>query len=121
MREKEKTCEQIIDSQMANRNEYLEELNDIIGDNESDSEKIDEAIRAMVDFPAHIETFKVIKITLSGGGPSDWIEVKTDNDGYVRKMTYHYVDWFDGAERKIPENSYLWDFAMQIVETEIER
>jgi hypothetical protein len=117
----DKNCEQIIDSQMRNRNAYLEELNDIIGDNESDPEKVEEAIREMCDFPAHIESFKVIKITLSGGGPADWIEVKTDNDGYVRKMTYHYVHWFDGAERKIPENSYLWDFAMQIVETEIER
>jgi hypothetical protein len=33
-------------------------------------------------------------------------------------MEYHYADWFDHAERKISENSYLWDFAAQIVETE---
>ena len=65
-----------------------------------------------------IESFKVIKITLSGGGPADWIEVKTDNTGYILGMEYHYADWYDHAERKISENSYLWDFAAQIAETE---
>ena len=48
----------------------------------------------------------------------DWIEVKTDNEGCILGMEYHYADWFDHAERKISENSYLWDFAAQIVETE---
>jgi hypothetical protein len=33
-------------------------------------------------------------------------------------MTYHYADWFDHAQRKVSENSYLWDFAMQLVDTE---
>ena len=121
MKTEDKNCEQIIDSYMKNRNEYLEELNDIFGDNEAEAEKVEEALRALSDFPAHIESYKVIKITLSGGGPADWIEVKTDNDGYIRGMEYHYADWFDHAERKISENSYLWDFAAQIVETEIER
>jgi homoserine kinase len=78
----------------------------------------EEALRELSDFPAHIESFKVIKITLSGGGPADWIEVKTDNTGYILGMEYHYADWYDHAERKISENSYLWDFAAQIAETE---
>ena len=118
MKTENQTCEQIIDSCMQNRNEYLEGLNDIIGDNESDSEKIEEALIEISEFPAGIESYKVIKITLSGGGPADWIEVKTDNTGYILGMEYHYADWFDHAERKISENSYLWDFAAQIVETE---
>jgi diaminopimelate decarboxylase len=118
MKTENKNCEQLIDSQMQDRNEYLEGLNDIIGDNESDTEKVEEALRELNEFPAGIESYKVIKITLSGGGPADWIEVKVDQVGYVMGMTYHYADWFDHAARKISENSYLWDFAMQIVDTE---
>ena len=118
MRTENQTCEQIIDSYMQNINEYLEGLNDIFGDNEAETEKVEEALRELSDFPAHIESFKVIKITLSGGGPADWIEVKTDNTGYILGMEYHYADWYDHAERKISENSYLWDFAAQIAETE---
>ena len=118
MKTENKTCEQLVDSQMQDRNEYLEGLNDIIGDNESDTEKVEEALREISEFPAGVESYKVIKITLSGGGPADWIEVKTDNESYILGMEYHYADWFDHAERKISENSYLWDFAAQIVETE---
>ena len=118
MKTENKNCEQLIDSQMQDRNEYLEGLNDIIGDNESDTEKVEEALIEMSEFPAGIETFKVMKIILSGGGPADWVEVKIDYDGHVMGMTYHYADWFDHAQRKVSENSYLWDFAMQLVDTE---
>lgn len=118
MKTEKKNCEQIIDSQMQDRNAYLEELNDIIGDNESETEKVDEALRELGDFPAGIETFKVTKIILSGGGPADWIEIKTDETGHVLGMEYHYADWFDHAERKVSENSYLWDFAIQFIDTE---
>ena len=118
MKTDKKTCEQVIDSHMEDRNVYLENLNDIIGDNESSSEDVENALRELNEFPAGIESFKVIKIILSGGGPADWIEVKVDNDGYVRNMFYHWQDWGDHAQRKISENSYLWDFAIQIVDTE---
>lgn len=117
MRTENKTCEQLVDSQMQDRNIYLEGLDDIINDSESDSEKIEEALTELRDFPAHIETYKVMKITLSGGGPADWIEVKLDEDDDVMGMTYHYADWFDHAERKIYSDSYLWDFAMRIVDS----
>ncbi len=116
MIKEKQTCEQVIDSHMKDRNVYLEELNDIIGDVDSTPEQTEEALNELSEFPAHIESFKVIKITLSGGGPADWIEVKVDEDGDVMGMTYHYADWFDHADRKIYSDSYLWDFAMQIVD-----
>lgn len=116
MKTENKTCEQLVDSQMQDRNIYLEELNDIIGDNESETEKVDEALMEIRDFPKGIESYNIIEITLSGGGPADWIEVKTDNENYIRGMQYHIADMFDHAERKIAKNSYLWDFASQIVE-----
>jgi hypothetical protein len=118
METEKKSCEQVIDSHMADRNEYLENLNDIIGDNESSSEDVENALIELSEFPAHIESCKVIKITLSGGGPADWIEVKVNDYGDVTGMTYHWQDWFDHASRKIYSDSYLWDFAMQIVDTE---
>jgi len=117
MSNENKNCEQVIDSHREDRNVYLENLNDIIGDDESTREDVENAVRELNEFPAGIESFKVIKIILSGGGPADWIEVKLDDDGYVRGMSYHWQDWGDHAQRKISENSYLWDFAMQIVES----
>ena len=117
MSNEERSCEQVIDSHMEDRNVYLENLNDIIGDDESDSEDVENALRELSEFPAGIESFKVIKIILSGGGPADWIEAKLDDDGYVRSMTYHWQDWGDHAQRKIKENSYLWEFAIQIVDS----
>lgn len=117
MSNEERSCEQVIDSHMEDRNVYLENLNDIICDNDSEPEDVENALRELSEFPAGIESFKVIKIILSGGGPADWIEAKLDDDGYVRSMTYHWQDWGDHAQRKIKENSYLWEFAIQIVDT----
>jgi hypothetical protein len=118
METEHKNCEQVIDSHMEDRNVYLENLNDIIGDNESSSEDVENALRELSEFPAGIESFKVIKIILSGGGPADWIEVKVNDEGDVMGMSYHWQDWGDHAQRKIYSDSYLWDFAMQIVDTE---
>jgi hypothetical protein len=60
---------------------------------------------------------RVVTIVLSGGGPSTHIEAHLDEDGSITKATYHYLDWWDGAKRKINENSALYRF----VEWEVER
>lgn len=112
---KEKTCSQLIYSKYEETNQMLEDLNDIIGDLESDSEAIDNALHEIGNFALEFETYKVLKILLSTGGPADWIEVKIDNDDDVTGMTYHYADWFDHAEMKVDRNSYIWDYAIEIV------
>ena len=118
MTTKEKTCAQLVYSKREGRNEQIEKIMDILGDSESDREQIDEALAELGNIATHISSYKVIKIEMSGGGPADWIEVEVDNEGYVMRMSYHYADWNDHADIKIDSNSYLWDYAMQIVDTE---
>ena len=41
---------------------------------------------------------------------------KFDEDGYVEKATYHFLDWFDGARRKINEDSHMFRYVQFIAE-----
>lgn len=109
------TCADLVNKKMWSRSADLEELNDIIDDNDSDPEKVQEALEELNNLALEITTYKVVKILMSTGGPADWIEVKVDDDGDIIGMSYHYADWFDHAETSIENNSYLWDYAEQIV------
>jgi len=113
-----KTCAELVYDQMISRSEQLEEINDILGDDDIDEEKQEEALEELNNLALEISKFKVIKILLSTGGPADWLELKVDDDGNPSELTYHYADWFDHAEVKVPSDSYLWDYAMQIADTE---
>lgn len=55
--------------------------------------------------PLSIELKPVVKVLLSWGGPSDWLEIGLDNTSAhsVERVTYHYADWFDHAEREVSE------------------
>lgn len=117
MSEKQKTCAELVDSKMRDRSAYLDELNEVLGNDESTEEAVEEALDELNNFALEISSYKVIKILLSTGGPADWLELKVDN-GEVMGLTYHYQDWFDHAETKVPEDSYLWDYALQIAQTE---
>lgn len=42
------------------------------------------------------------KVELSWGGPQDYFQIYLDQNGYIDKISYHYLDWFDGEHR------FLW-------------
>lgn len=111
------TCADLVESKMWDRSADLERINDIIGEDE-DQEKVDEALEELNNLALEITSFRVIKILLSTGGPADWLELKVDEYGDVRGLTYHYSDWFDHAQIDVPKTSYLWDYALQIADTE---
>ncbi len=113
-----KTCAELVYEKMLDRSVQIEELNDIIEDIESDSDKVSEAVEELNNLALEISSFKVIKILLSTGGPADWLEAKIDDDGELFQLTYHYSDWFDHAEVNVPINSYLWDYTTSIIDTE---
>jgi hypothetical protein len=108
-------CADLIREKQAERNIHLENLNDIIGDNEADGYDVDNALEELANLALAIDSYKVVKITLSTGGPADWIEVKLDSDNSITGMTYHYADWFDHASERIYKNEYLWSYAEEIV------
>lgn len=103
---------------MQSMNETLEEIYDKTNqfdDEEANEEGMDEYI----NLPLSIETFKIIKVLFSTGGPADWIEIKVDEDvGEVIDVNYHFSDWFDHAQVKVEKNSYLWQYAEERAELE---
>lgn len=109
------TCAERISSQLQNRNIYLEELYDKIdGD---DRDEASEASDELQTFALEVSEYKVIKVLLSTGGPADWVEVKLDENHNIESMEYFFQDWFDIASKHISEDSYLWQYVSDIVET----
>lgn len=108
------TCSQRILGQMKSREKDLDEIYDKIDSHDID--EVEEAWSEYHNLALEVSSYKVIKILLSTGGPADWIEVKIDDEEQILGMTYVFQDWFDYASEAISENSYLWQYASQIIE-----
>jgi hypothetical protein len=78
-----------------------------------------EAVYEELD-PLGIEVKPVVKVLLSWGGPSDWLGIELDSTRAhdVERITYHYADWFDHAEREVSEHEApaLWRAAVYYAE-----
>lgn len=89
-----KNCEELIDERLAER--------------EKDIALLEEGEEIAIGF--HTETIHTI--TLSWGGPADFIEVRCVEDEVI-SMAYVYQDWFDGARRELDTGSAMWKYACQ--------
>lgn len=116
METSKETCADLVEKKMWERSSQIEDLNDIIHESE-DAEKVDEAIIELNDMPLEISSYKIVKVLFSTGGPGDWIEIKINDENQVLGVTYHYQDWFDHAQIRVPDSSYLWDYAVQLIDT----
>ncbi len=63
-----------------------------------------------------VDVKRVMKLTLSGGGPASWLEVYLDDSSRwpeVETVIYHFADWFDHAEREVSESEApgMWRLA----------
>jgi hypothetical protein len=76
----------------------------------------DEDYQQLCELPLGIETVKETTVTLSWGGPADYLHI-IHADGEVKRVTYRYSDWFDTAIDELDETSPLWDYAESIVES----
>lgn len=110
------TCADLVESKMRDRSAQVEELFDVLRSGDYDYDKSEEAREELDNLALEVSVYKVIKVLLSTGGPADWIEIKVNNDDEILGMTYHYQDWFDHAQIKVTEDSFLWDYAMEIIE-----
>ena len=117
MSETQQTCAELVESKMWDRSAQIEDLFKVLRSSDYDYDKSEEAREELDNLALEVSVYKVIKVLLSTGGPADWIEVKVNNDDEILGMTYHYQDWFDHAQIKVTEDSFLWDYAMEIVET----
>lgn len=77
-------------------------------------DKTDDSLAAVYEElqPLSIDVKPVMVVLLSWGGPSDWLEIELDSTRAhdVERVTYHYADWFDHAERAVSADAApaLW-------------
>jgi hypothetical protein len=76
----------------------------------------DEDYQQLCEIPLSIETVRETTVTLSWGGPADYLHI-IHADGEIKRVTYRYSDWFDTAIDELDETSPLWDYAQFIVES----
>ena len=105
MTTKELKCADLIDDTMKERELQLRELLD-----NPDNDELD-------DPALSIDTRKVTTICLSWGGPADYLEVR-HNGADIERVTYRYSDWYDTATREVLEDSALYEYARNIIESD---
>lgn len=126
---KELSCEERIEDHYRRADDYIELMFKVLDnyefdeDDEDDKKQLQEIEDDGIDegsiheYAAGSSMKKLLTIVLSGGGPSSHIEAIIDEDGYVESAKYVFLDWFDGATRKIPRDSTMFRY----VEWEAER
>jgi hypothetical protein len=107
---KAKSCEARIGQELTDREKDLRDLFTIADDYEGDEDLRDQANEEIYEFAYGYETYKVTRLTWSGGGPADWIEVHHDGDG-IKRIEYVFQDWYDGARIDVPSSSPVWRYA----------
>lgn len=125
---KQKTCQERIEEEYHRTNDYLElmfrVLDDDLDEDDEDDQKLIEQVKdeeideqSIYEYAAGSNMKKLLTIELSGGGPSSHIEAIINEDNVVESAQYVFLDWFDGARRKINEDSAMFRY----VEWEAER
>jgi hypothetical protein len=119
---KQLSCKERIEEEYRRADDYIELMFKVLDnyefdeDDEDDKKQLQEIEDDGIDegsiheYAAGTSMEKLLTIVLSGGGPSSHIEAIIDEDGYVKSATYHFLDWFDGATRKISEDSAMFRY-----------
>ena len=113
MKEERGKCEEVIDQNLRNRiNDFCKaiELADENPDGfEIDGQDYDDLTDWMNSYVLNLSKTVNYKLELSWGGPQDYFVFEYDpKSQQLVGITYHYLDWFDGAKRDIPLESKKW-------------
>lgn len=110
------TCAERIADHMAGRAETIGKLQRADDDCVFVFEGRDTADERLQEMPLSVEVVRHVKILLSWGGPSDWLDAELDADNDIVTLVYHFADWFDHAQSYVEKNSALWRFAESFAE-----
>ena len=99
MTAKQETCEDRIDRALESWQRTFQSLGRRW--QHGDGDQCEEATERASESLLAVSKETVYKIEFSWGGPADWLEARTDGDGDIIRITYHYSDWFDHAEREL--------------------
>lgn len=110
MNTRELKCEERIDNELNDRESYLSGLYEL-----SDNMDDDESRESINEMAYGIDTTQVTRVTWSGGGPADFIEIFHNKYG-VDRVEYVYQDWYDGARRTVDEDTAIYRYALEILD-----
>jgi len=95
MNNKQKSCEERIDSELRDR---IKDIRKVL--------KAADPIFALNELALALSKEEVYKLELSWGGPQDYFTFVYDPDSrQLTEITYHFLDWFDGAKRTLKYGS----------------
>ncbi|MET4703058.1 hypothetical protein [Frigoribacterium sp. UYMn621] len=95
---------------------YLAELYAIVDSEDIDEEAREEALETIDESHYGADIQRHLIITLAGGGPSHWLDVKLDDNGDVSDVT-SIATWGNGLVKTEPHtDSALWRFAENIAQ-----
>lgn len=109
MQDTKTKCADRVASELKDREVYFKDLLDRASEGE------DKAMEEIHESALSIETVQETTVTLSWGGPADYLHI-IHNEGEVLRVTYRFSDWFDTATEELDETSPLWDYAVNVVE-----
>lgn len=121
MTERNLTCEEQIQGELANTESWLNKSYELIdAANEAGDYRREEELLEEIE-PYGADVKHVLTLTLSGGGPASWLEVELEKGprGFqVASVIYHFADWFDHAERAIIDTQApgMWRLAKYYAE-----
>lgn len=112
-----KTCKELIEERLADREEYMNGLLDAI-DSDEEFDGYSDPMDAMYDYALGYDKVLVVNIQISAGGPADWLEVfvAPEKNPEILKIKYHYSDWFDHAEMTVDSDSPFYRYAETMIE-----
>lgn len=91
--------------------ESLDSLNEDITalmDNDESDDNDDPALS--------VDTFKLLSVCLSYGGPSSYLEIKATEHNEILSVTYRFSDWFDTATLPVFDSEPAYKYAEYIME-----
>ena len=112
------SCARRIRQELAAREVLYTGIWQMLNNPHSANDDLDTAHAELI--PLGIEVRLVVSVQLSWGGPSDWLEIELENSSEhdIRRVIYHFADWFDHAECELSEREApaLWRAAQYYVE-----
>jgi len=114
----QKTCAERIKDAFKSREEYIDQLIDAC-DNDEGFDGYEEAYDALHNYFLGMSQYKVVKLEISWGGPSDYFEVKMycdeDDANEIISIHYHFADWFDHAAIEVEKDSPVWELVTRFL------
>ena len=91
-------CEEKIDGELKYR---VNDIKQIVND--------EDPVESLNNYALALGKTVNYKLELSYGGPQDYFIFEYDPDSHsLVGITYHFLDWFDGAQRSIRQESKEW-------------